>query len=87
MFTSSVNGKTLDQQMKNIFRVAYGFRNSVRYHCPQSLSLSGTPLNESLIALHQIIPQFKDKNKVDKVQCGILTDGEAYPLRYQLEVQ
>ena len=87
MFTSSVNGKTLDQQMKNIFRVAYAFRNNVRYHCPQSLSLSGTPLNESLIALHQIIPQFKDKNKVEKVQCVILTDGEAYPLRYHREVQ
>ena len=87
MFTSSVNGKTLDQQMKNIFRIAYSFRNSVRYHCPQSLSLSGTPLNESLIALHQIIPQFKDKNKVEKVQCVILTDGEAYPLRYHREVK
>jgi hypothetical protein len=46
------------------------------------LSLSGTPLNEAILALYQIIPQFKKDNNVEKVQCVILTDGEGYGMRY-----
>ena len=47
------------------------------------LSLSGTPLNEALVSLTQIIPNFKsDKNVEKEVQCVILTDGEAPPLKY-----
>ena len=44
-------------------------------------------LDESLICLHQIIPQFKKDNKVEKVQCVVLTDGEAYTPCYHNEVQ
>ena len=39
--------------------------------------MGGTPLNEALICLHQILPQFKKENKLQKVQCVILSDGEA----------
>ena len=46
------------------------------------MGLSGTPLDESLMCLHQIIPQFKKDNKVEKVQCVVLTDGEAYTPSY-----
>ena len=49
------------------------------------MSLSGTPLNDTLIALHQLIPDFKSKNKVEKVQCVILTDGESNHLTYHSE--
>ena len=34
-------------------------------------------LNETFVSLHQIIPQFKKRNNVQKVQCVVLTDGEA----------
>jgi len=51
------------------------------------MQLSGTPLNEALVSLHQIIPQFKVKNSVQKVQCVILTDGEAAPLPFHVEVR
>jgi hypothetical protein len=51
------------------------------------MSLSGTPLNESLIALHQILPKFQKENKLQKVQCVILTDGEGCLLKYHREVQ
>ena len=44
---------------------------------PPRLGFSGTPLNESVIALHKIIPDFKKKNNLEKVNCVILTDGEA----------
>ena len=51
------------------------------------MNLSGTPLNETLIALHQILPRFKKDNKLQKVQCVILTDGEGYPLKFSKDFQ
>ena len=86
LFTSSVNGKTLESQMINIWRIAYYFGNRyVGYDIPHRLTLSGTPLNESLVCLHKIIPDFQKRNKVQKVQTVILTDGEAPNLSYYRE--
>jgi hypothetical protein len=89
LLTSKVNAKTLENQMKIIFRLASSFRyNSfVYYSVPPGLSLSGTPLNEALISLHQILPKFQKENKLQKVQCIVLTDGEACMLKYHREVQ
>ena len=98
-FSSKVNSKTLDDQLKNIWRVTSsimgygyhashsGYANRYNFRTPLGLNLSGTPLNETLVALHQILPKFKTENKLQKVQCVILTDGEAQPLRYHKEVQ
>ena len=89
LLTSKVSGNKLEQQLKNIWRIAAYFSNT--YHSPYTypvrLCLSGTPLNEALICLHQIIPQFQTQNKLQKVQCIVLTDGEAPPLPRHLEVQ
>ena len=86
LFTSKVKGKVLEEQMKNIFRIACLFhRDFAAYNIPIGLNLSGTPLNESLICLHQIIPQFQKENNIQKVQCVVLTDGEGSPLRYSQE--
>lgn len=85
ILTSKVSGSVLEQQMKNIFRVTYylnraecdySYYSKVKYSIPYGLGLSGTPLNQSLIALHQILPKFKKENKLQKVQCIVLTDGE-----------
>jgi len=89
MLTSKTNGKTLEEQMKNLFRLAHAFRwnTFTRYQIPYGMSLSGTPLNETLVALHQILPNFQKENKLQKVQCVILTDGEAAMPKYHREVQ
>ncbi len=89
LFTSKVKGKVLEEQMKNIFRLACAFTHDVYcpFNVPIGMNLSGTPLNEALICLHQILPQFKKDNKVQKVQCIVLTDGEAAPIRYSREIQ
>lgn len=83
IFTSKVSSKELEKQMINIYRIAKTHRNSygTEYYVPRKMTLSGTPLNETLVTLHQIIPQFKSENKLQKVQCVILTDGEAAPLK------
>jgi hypothetical protein len=89
LLTSQVNAKTLEEQMKNIFRLATAFgRNCyAHYSIPLGLSLSGTPLNEALISLHQILPKFQKENKLQKVQCVILTDGESCGIKYHREVK
>jgi hypothetical protein len=89
LLTSQVNSKTLEEQMKNIFRLAYSFGRNyyARYSIPLGLSLSSTPLNEALISLHQILPKFQKENKLQKVQCVILTDGEACGIKYHREVK
>ena len=89
LFTSKTRNKELEVQMKSIFRLAclFGHQVYTQYHMPIGMNLSGTPLNEALISLHQILPQFKNENNVEKVQCVILTDGESAPLQYSKEFQ
>ncbi len=91
--SSKVSKATLEEHMVNFWRVASnvsyarGYAQPLRhqspmmpYLTPPEFNLSGTPLHEAIISLHQIIPQFKRQNKLQKVQCIILTDGEANPL-------
>ena len=89
LLTSKVSGKQLEHQLKNIWRIAAYFNNTYHspYTYPARLCLSGTPLNEALVCLHQIIPQFQTQNKLQKVQCIVLTDGEAPPLPRHVEVK
>lgn len=88
ILTSKVSGKELEQQLINIWRLAFSFNNTYQspYTYPSRLCLSGTPLNEALVCLHQILPKFQQENKLQKVQCIVLTDGEANFLPYHVEV-
>ena len=89
--SSRANNKVLDQCILNLWRLAcredsyYYMSNS--YSIPSGMDLSGTPLNESIIALHQIIPQFKTNNKLQKVNVVILTDGEGNNLNYNVNLK
>jgi len=89
LFTSKTNAKTLEHQMLNVWRLsaAFGRLHETYFQYPSPLCLSGTPLNESLVALHQIIPQFQKENGVEKAHCIVLTDGEANHLPYNKEVE
>ena len=87
VLTHKVNAKTLEHQMLNIWRNAYAFANRCCYNYTNRMRLSGTPLNETMVALHQIIPQFKKENNVEKVQCIVLTDGEGSQIPYHKEVK
>ena len=89
ILTSKTPTKELENQMINIWRIAEYFSSKwgTGYYIPEQLSLSGTPLNEALISLHQILPKFQKENKLQKVQCIVLTDGEANPLPRHTEVR
>ena len=89
ILTSKVNGKELEKQMRNMFRIAHYFGDVYSSYYPISprLGLSGTPLNEALVTLHQILPKFQSENKLQKVQCIVLTDGEANQLARHEEIR
>ena len=86
--TSDCKKSDLEKQLLSIWRLAtslaayYRWNPDVFYQAPRRLGLSGTPLNEALVSLNQIIPEFKKATGVQKVQCVTLTDGEAHPLQY-----
>ena len=76
-FTSKVNNLVLEQQLKNIWATCYYFQKGYGTY-PRHLNLSGSPIGESIIALHSLIPDFQEKNKLQKVNVIFLTDGEGY---------
>lgn len=76
-FTSTTNNRVLEEQLKNIWAVAYSYQYR-RGAVPNHLELSGTPLGETLLSMHEIIPMFQKKNKLQKVNVVLLTDGEGY---------
>jgi hypothetical protein len=89
-FTSSVNNAESEKQMLNMWRTVCaissgwnnwkGHRIYTSYPQPPFLGLSGTPLNESILCLYEIIPNFIKQHGLQNVNCVILTDGEAQPL-------
>ena len=89
LFTSKVRTNEFDHQLKNIWRIATCFSRTyyTPYTYPVRLCLSGTPLNEALMCLHKILPKFQKENNVEKVQCVVLTDGEANTVPYHIQVK
>ena len=80
VLTSSSNNRLHEKQALNLFRLARAYSGNYGYgNVPHKLQLGGTPLNEAMIALNYIIPQFKKKTGVQKVHVLTLTDGEGAP--------
>ena len=77
-FTSKVNNRVLEEQLKNIWCACYYYQKRGGGAVPPHLDLSGSPIGESMMALHSLIPDFQAKNKLQKVNVIFLTDGEGY---------
>ncbi len=79
ILSSRCNSREYENQCKNIWRITWAYdqhRGGV-YQIPEGMNLSGTPLNEAIVMLNYIIPQFRKQNDLQKVNAVILTDGEA----------
>ena len=75
--SSRSNSKEYERMCLNLYREAYTYTYHTFYHATTGIGLSGTPLNESIVLLNYILPQFKKQNDIQKVNVCILTDGEA----------
>ena len=79
------NGKDLEAQLKNFWRLANSEGGYRSYCNPPGYGLSGTPLHEAAISLTAVIPDFQKRNKVQKTNVVILTDGESQSINYITE--
>ncbi len=86
ILTSRVNRKELTRQMETIYMIARSYSRHCIDIVPARVGLSGTPLNEALISLRKILPEFKERNGVEKAHVMVLTDGEAGWVRYTHEI-
>jgi len=77
LLTSKVNNNVLEEQLKHIWTVCSANQGQGGVYL-RHLDLSGSPIGESILSLHAIIPQFQQKNKLQKVNVIFLTDGEGY---------
>lgn len=80
--SSRSNSKDYERMSRNLYREAYCQQHATRYSSTNGLGLSGTPLNEGVIMMNYIIPQFRKQNDLQKVNVCILTDGEACHTAY-----
>ena len=97
-FSSKMSAKEEIEMMEILWMVAsyYGFEddqmiafNKVPY--PGFLNLGGTPLNDAIIAMMEIVPKFKAETGVQKVNTIFLTDGASNRLEgvydYRLDTE
>ena len=85
ILSSRSNSKNFDRQCRNIWREVFSMSYYVSYQSTIGMGLSGTPLNESILVMKDIIPQFKKSTGVNKVNLMILTDGDACGTGYGAE--
>ena len=75
--SSQLKTKQLEKVMKYMFRLSFAMTyRSAEFNIPYKLYLSGTPLNEAVISMRQLLPKFIKENKVEKSHIINLTDGE-----------
>jgi hypothetical protein len=74
-FSSKMNVQTLDTMMEYFYVNCEGFRKNHGYNF--EVSLSGTPLVETIVTTPQVVEKFKSEEKVQKVNVIYLSDGEA----------
>ena len=75
--SSSRTSKEFEKDCSNLFKLASSFQKHMPEFIPYGLNLSGTPLNETIVALRDLIPEFLNKHKVSKLNTVFLTDGES----------
>ena len=84
--SSRSNAREYERQCRNLFREAACYKTYSGYQATFGVGLSGTPLNEAIITMNYIIPQFKQQNDLQKVNVCILSDGESCSAAYGHEV-
>ena len=76
-FSSKTNSNNIDEQMKNIWACCSAIQKRSGW-IPRFIELSGSPIGDTMLTLHSLIPDFQKKNKLQKVNVVFLTDGEGY---------
>ena len=81
ILSSQQRGRDLDEMMKLLYMQTLAMCSHRSSYDPK-FALSGTPLNEAIIALGQFIKQFIKSSGIQKCHTVILTDGDAFHSDY-----
>ena len=83
LFSSKMNNKQLDTQMKYVWAQCWGMTSNWATHgSAWKYSLGSTPLAEAILCTKELVKRFRAAEKIEKVNVIALTDGEANPLRF-----
>ena len=83
LFSSKMKGRELTEAYRNILLVGdtfanyYGYRDNPYFGAPNNFSLSGTPLDATILCAKTIVEEFKTKTKAQIVNVVFLTDGQS----------
>ena len=85
--TSTSKRRDIDTDLFNLFCQARALGSC---HVPTGayssiLDMGGTPLNNTMFLVPQLVKQFRERTKAQKVSLCVLTDGESSPLYYWQE--
>jgi len=77
LLSSRMSKREMELGIRNIIATgSYYKRDGGQYEVPSIMHLSSTPLIESIVAAMDIVPKFKERNRLDIVHSVFLTDGE-----------
>ena len=79
LVSSRMSAKHLNQQLQQLFILGVHWsRGAYRsFDTLEGYGLGSTPMVEALVAMQEIVPNFREYYKLDKVNFICLTDGEA----------
>lgn len=84
VFSSRMKKMEFNLAVENMFSILNSmnpdnyYTNNILIPSPVFMDLGGTPLNQSLMAMGNLVPEFKTANGVDIVNLIYLTDGDGY---------
>lgn len=77
LLSSRMNSRDYDAMCGMVYKLASANSSSNSYgRLPDGYRLGGTPLNESIVAMKQILNDFRKQTKVEVLNAIIMTDGE-----------
>jgi hypothetical protein len=71
-----VNSEMSKSDFNRAIRDLYARSKNVFRYCADVESLGDTPLSETILAAHKLVPQFQAKHNIQKMNVVFLTDGD-----------
>jgi len=84
---SNMSAKDYKNAFENLLLTKNAFDSIGRFHCsiPRDFMLGSTPLNPAIVALKEIVTEFKTVNQLDIVNTIFVHDGDSNSLRTYIE--
>jgi len=76
LISSKSIGNLFNRVCRNIFLLSE-VMTTAYWHLPTNFQLGSTPLNETLVVAHDLVPKFKDAYGLEIVNTVFLTDGDS----------